>query len=151
MCFNKTEESKILIAKRDITVYKVGVYANKQMFTPYFITSYCYRRKTLAYQTIKFNEDSINIGLHSVLSLYGCYASLIGCMCFFSNGNVYPFISTNVLCNSTYVGKFIIPKGSIYMVNFYNEVVSDKLIYTGEFKNINKNKDFNVKDLWKEK
>jgi hypothetical protein len=37
------------------------------------------------------------------------------------------------------------------MVNFYNEVVSNVLIYTGKFKRINKNKTFNVKELWKEK
>ena len=82
MCFNKTKESKILIAKRDITVYKVGVYADVQMFTPYFMTNYCYRRKALANQTVTFNKNSINIGLHSVLSLEGCYASLIGCIRF---------------------------------------------------------------------
>lgn len=28
MCFIRTKESKLLIAKRDITVYKVGVYAD---------------------------------------------------------------------------------------------------------------------------
>lgn len=31
MCFIKTKESKLLIAKRDITVYKVGVYADVHM------------------------------------------------------------------------------------------------------------------------
>lgn len=48
MCFIRTKESKLLIAKRDITVYKVGIYADVQMFTPYFMTDYCYRRKALA-------------------------------------------------------------------------------------------------------
>ena len=47
MCFIKTKESKLLIAKRDITVYKVGIYADVQMFTPYFMTDYFYRRKHL--------------------------------------------------------------------------------------------------------
>lgn len=84
MCFIKTKESKLLIAKRDIIVYKVGVYADVQMFTPYFMTDYCYRRKALANQTVTFNKNYINIGLHSVLSLEGCYASLIGCIRFFS-------------------------------------------------------------------
>lgn len=28
MCFNKTEESKLLIAKRDITVYKLDCFAD---------------------------------------------------------------------------------------------------------------------------
>ena len=136
MCFIRTKESKLLIAKRDITVYKVGVYADVQMFTPYFMTDYCYRRKALANQTVTFNKNSINIGLHSVLSLEGCYASLIGCIRFFSNGSHIPFI---------------IPRDSLYMVNSYNEVVSNRLIYTGEFKHINKNEDFNIKELWKEK
>lgn len=151
MCFIRTKESKLLIAKRDITVYKVGVYADVQMFTPYFFTDYCYRRKALANQTVTFNKNSINIGLHSVLSLEGCYASLIGCIRFFSNGSRIPFIIVNVLCNHVYIGKFIIPKGSTYIINCYNEVVSDTLIYTGEFKHINKNENFNIKELWKEK
>ena len=54
---------------------------------------------------------------------------------------MYPFITTDVLYNHVYVGKFIIPKGSTYMVNYYNEVVSNTLVYTGNF---------NVKELWKE-
>jgi hypothetical protein len=29
MCFNKTKESKLLVAKRDITVYKVGCFADE--------------------------------------------------------------------------------------------------------------------------
>lgn len=146
MCFIRTKVSKLLIAKRDITVYKVGVYADVQMFTPYFMTDYCYRRKALANQTVTFNKNYINIGLHSVLSLEGYYASLIGCIRFFSNGSRIPFIIVNVLCNHVYIGKFIIPS----MVNSYNEVVSNRLIHTGEFKHINKNENFNVKDLWKE-
>lgn len=152
MCFIRTKESKLLIAKRDITVYKVGVYADTQMFTPYFIIDYCYIRKALANETVAFNKDSIDKGLHSVLSVYGCYASLIGCTNFFSsNRNRIPFITVNTLCNNVYVGKFIIPRDSLYMVNSYNEVVSNRLIYTGEFKHINKNEDFNIKELWKEK
>lgn len=152
MCFTKTKESKLLTAKRDITVYKIGVSVDAQMFTPYFMTDYCYIRKALAEETVAFNKDSIDKGLHSVLSVYGYNASLIRCICFFSsNRNNFPFITVNTLCNNVYVGKFIIPRGSLYMVNSYNEVVSNRLIYTGKFKRINKNEDFNVKELWKEK
>lgn len=115
------------------------------------MTDYCYRRKALANQIVTFNKNYINIGLHSVLSLEGCYASLIGYIRFFSNGSRIPFIVVNVLCNHVYIGKFIIPRDSLYMVNSHNEVVSNRLIYTGEFKYINKNENFNVKDLWKEK
>ena len=151
MCFNKTKESKILIAKRDITVYKVGCFADEVRFYSYFMTTYMYSRKTPMRECVDFNRDSIDMGLHSLLSLQGVYDPRAEAMCFYPNGNLYPFITANVLYNHVYVGKFIIPKGSAYMVNFYNEVVSNTLMYTGEFKYINKNKAFNVKDLWKEK
>lgn len=35
------------------------------------------------------------------------------------------------------------------MVNSYNEVVSNRLIYTGEFKHINKNENFKLKNYGK--
>lgn len=152
MCFNKTKESKILVAKRDITVYKVGCFADKVRFYPYFMTTYMYSKETPMHEYVEFDKDSINRGLHSLLSLQGVYNVLDESMLFFTNGNRFPFIITitKVLCNNIYVGKFIIPKGSTYIVNFYNEVVSNTLIYTGKFKHINKNENFNVKDLWKE-
>ena len=136
MCFNKTEESKLLIAKRDITVYKVGCFADEVRFYSYFMTTYMYSRNTPMRECVDFNRDSINIGLHSLLSLRGVCNSQTKDMLFFPNGNVYPFIIT---------------KGSIYVVNCYNEVVSNTLVYTGKFKHINKNEAFNVKELWKEK
>ena len=106
-----------------------------------------YSRNTPMREYVDFNRDSINIGLHSLLSLQGVYDSRTKDMLFFPNGNLYPFITTNVLYNNVFVGKFIIPKGSIYVVNCYNEVVSNTLIYTGKFKYINKNKNFNIKKL----
>ena len=151
MCFYKTKESKVLVAKRDITVYKIGCYANELIFNPYFMTTYMYRKETPMRECVEFDKNSINIGLHSLLSLQGVYNVLDENTLFFSNGNMFPFITTNVLYNKVFVGKFIIPKGSTYIVNFYNEVVSDVLIYTGKFKYINKNENFNVKGLWKEK
>lgn len=117
MCFCKTKESKILVAKRDITVYKVGCYADEFMFYPYFRTTYMYCRKTSMYECVDFDRNFIDIGLHSLLSLQGTYNSLTKCMLFFSNGTLYPFITIDVLYAHIYVGKFIIPKGSIYVVN----------------------------------
>lgn len=151
MCFNKTKESKLLIAKRDITVYKVGCFADEVRFYSYFMTTYKYSRNDSMRECVDFDRNSIDIGLHSLLSLRGVYNSLTKDMSFFPNGNLYPFIITNVLYNDVYVGKFIIPKGSTYVVNYYNEVVSNTLVYTGKFKYINKNENFNVKELWKEK
>ena len=110
-----------------------------------------YSRNTPMRELVDFDRNSIDIGLHSLLSLQRVYSSLTKDMLFFPNGNLYPFITTNVLYNHVSVGKFIIPKGSTYVVNCYNEVVSNTLIYTGKFKYINKNENFNVKELWKEK
>lgn len=151
MCFTKTKESKLLIAKRDITVYKVGCFAEEVRFYSYFMTTYMYRRNNPMRECVDFDRNSIDIGLHSLLSLQGISDLLTGFMLFFPNGNLYPFITTDVLYKPVYVGKFIIPKGSTYMVNCYNEVVSNTLVYTGKFKCINKNEKFNVKELWKEK
>lgn len=135
MCFNKTKESKLLIAKRDITVYKVGCFADEVRFYSYFMTTYTYSRNAPMRECVDFDRNSIDIGLHSLLSLQGIYNSRTEDISFFSNGNLYPFI---------------IPKGSTYIVNCHNEVVSNTLIHTGKFKYINKNENFNVKDLWKE-
>ena len=139
------------VAKRDFYVYKVGCFADKVRFYPYFRANYMYSRKTPMRECVDFDRNSIDIGLHSLLSLQGICDSRTKYMLFFPNGNLYPFITTDVLFKPVYVGKFIIPKGSTYMVNCYNEVVSNTLVYTGKFKHINKNKDFNVKELWKEK
>ena len=40
MCFCKTRLSKVLRAKRDIVVYKIGIEANKAIFTPYFMEDF---------------------------------------------------------------------------------------------------------------
>ena len=151
MCFNKTKESKLLIAKKDIIVYKVGCFADEVRFYPYFMTTYMYNKETPMRECVDFDRNSIDIGLHSLLSLQWICNSETKDMLFFSNGSLYPFITTNVLYSNVYVGKFIIPKGSTYIVNCYNEIVSNTLIYTGKFKYINKNENFNVKELWKEK
>ena len=36
MCFYKTRQSKVLIAKRDIKVYKIGIYADYTSFNPFY-------------------------------------------------------------------------------------------------------------------
>lgn len=151
MCFYKTRQSKVLRAKRDIVVYKIGCFADEVRFYPYFMTTYMYRKKTPTHECIEFNVTCIKIGLHSLLSLQGVYNVSDENTIFLSNGNIFPFLITNVLYDNVYVGKFIIPKGSIYIVNSFKEVVSNTLIYTGKFKYINKNENFNVKELWKEK
>ena len=43
MCFWKSKRSKVLRAKRDIVVYKIGDFADEDTFTPYFINSFTYK------------------------------------------------------------------------------------------------------------
>ena len=94
MCFIRTKESKLLIAKRDITVYKVGCFADEVRFYSYFMTTYMYSRNTPMRECVDFDRDSINIGLHSLLSLQGVCDLWTKDMFFFPNGNLYPFITT---------------------------------------------------------
>ena len=42
MCFYKTKQSKVLKAKRDIKVYKLGVYADGDSFNPFFYQEFEY-------------------------------------------------------------------------------------------------------------
>ena len=42
MCFWKSKQSKVLRAKRDIVVYKIGDKANKNTFVLYFIGTFNY-------------------------------------------------------------------------------------------------------------
>ena len=56
MCFYKTKESKVLIAKRDIKVYKIGVYANKGIFNPFFRSYFEYSTNQIVFEKVKFTN-----------------------------------------------------------------------------------------------
>ena len=40
MCFIRTKESKVLVAKRGIKVYKIGAYADEDTFIPFFYINF---------------------------------------------------------------------------------------------------------------
>ena len=42
MCFYKTKKSKVLIAKRNIKVYKIGIYADNDSFNPFYYDNFKY-------------------------------------------------------------------------------------------------------------
>ena len=146
MCFWKSKQSKVLIAKRDIVVYKIGVYADKGIFKPFYYQEFEYPVNQIVFTKVKFT-DTIDCGFHSYIncklvffydkvSLYSCGKLIL-----------WIFLPTNTV----YLGEFIIPKGAIYCLNRYGEVVSDKLIYTGNHIEITSDKIYNSKELWKEK
>ena len=146
MCFYKTRQSKVLIAKRDIKVYKIGVYADEGIFKPFFNSYFKYFTNQIVFEKVKFT-NMITQGLHSYIMyelvsftlnvyLYSC-RNLIGHIC--------------LTAYKVYLGEFIIPKGATYCLNRYGEVVSDKLMYTGNHIKIISDKIYNSKELWKEK
>ena len=144
MCFYKTKQSKVLKAKRGIKVYKIGVYADEGIFKPFFRSYFEYPVNQIVFTEVKFT-DTINWGFHSYINcelvssynnvkLYSCGKSILW-----------------VSLPTVYLGEFIIPKGATYCLNRYGEVVSDKLMYTGNHIEITSDKIYNSKELWKEK
>ena len=146
MCFYKTRQSKILIAKRDIKVYKIGVYADEGIFKPFFYQEFEYPVNQIVFEKVKFT-DTINWGFHSYINckLVSSYNNVN----LYSCGKLILYIS--LLTDTVYLGEFIIPKGATYCLNNNGEVVSDKLMYTGNHIEITSNRIDNSKKLWKEK
>ena len=143
MCFYKTKQSKVLKAKRDIKVYKIGVYADESIFKPFFRSYFEYFTNQIVFEKVKFT-DTINCGFHSYIN-----CELVS---FYNNVNLYSCgkLILWISLQTVYLGEFIIPKGATYCLNRYGEVVSDKLMYTGNHIKITSDRIYNSKELWKE-
>ena len=147
MCFYKTKESKVLIAKRDIKVYKLGTYADNDSFNPFFYKDFTYSVNLTVFEKVEFTNRIIERGLHSYIMCklvpFGTDIDLYSC------GNI--IYSISVPAYAIYLGEFIIPKGATYCLNRNGEVVSDVLMYTGKYVELKPYKQYNTKELWKEK
>ena len=150
MCFCKSIESKILIAKRDIIVYKLGYWASLFKFYSLYQSDYCYYENKTVKENVLFNNNTIDIGFHSY----------INCKIRPSKNNHFDYIKlyyinnrilTCYYLNEIFLGKFIIPKGATYCMNNSYEVVSDSIVYTGNYIRLSDDISINTKDLWKEK
>lgn len=143
MCFWKSKQSKVLIAKRDIKVYKIGSYADGDSFNPFFYSYFEYPVNQIVFTEVKFT-DTINWGFHSYINCKLVFfydeVSLYSC------GKLILWVSLPTV----YLGEFIIPKGTTYCLNNNGEVVSNKLMYTGNHIEITSDKIYNSKELWKE-
>ena len=144
MCFIRTKESKVLVAKRGIKVYKIGVYADEGIFKPFFRSYFEYPVNQIVFTEVKFT-DTIDWGFHSYINceLVSSYNKIN----LYSCEKLIHWISLQTV----YLGEFIIPKGATYCLNRYGEVVSDKLMYTGNHIEITSDRIYNSKELWKEK
>lgn len=155
MCFWKSEKSKVLRAKRDIVVYKIGEFADKDTFIPYFMNSFTYKTSKKCQICPDFKGRVIKVGFHSYINII--VTSFKSCQLYAiikkntkqkSIISMYPIFQDQ---DTLYLGKFIIPKGAIYCVNELNEIVSNEMIYTGQYSSVLKALDTNLKELWKEK
>lgn len=147
MCFCKSKESKILIAKRDIKVYKIGTYATEDIFKPFFRDEFKYHVNQLVSETVVF-KSTIERGLHSYLNCTVSPASLDSMDIYTLGCFQYRLCSS---LHTIFLGKFIIPRGATYCLNRVGEVVSDSLVYTGNYVKVWSDKKYDTKELWKEK
>lgn len=147
MCFIRTKESKVLVAKRGIKVYKIGAYADEDTFIPFFYSNFDYPVNQLVVEPVIF-ADSIEYGLHSYLNciLYPLYPTAVD---LYTQGNLRYTLS--LLLYSIFLGEFLIPAGTLYCLNSSGEVVSNRLIYTGNYIKVQPNKKYDTRKLWKEK
>ena len=149
MCFWKSKQSKVLRAKRDIVVYKIGVEANKDAFVPYFVNSFIYTTD-IKYQTSPdFGSNLMVVGYHGYINIIITSSSVPISVAIQKNTKDKPVISiypSNY--ESLYLGKFIVPKGAIYCVNELNEIVSNKMIYTGQYSSVWEALDTNLKEYF---
>lgn len=148
MCFWKSKQSKVLKAKRDIVVYKIGVEANKAIFTPYFMTNFSYIAGIKNTTNPNFDISHIKEGFHGYINIVLTITVVTPvCIVIQKNTKDKPTISIYPTHNEfLYLGKFIVPKGAIYCVNKDNEIVSNQIIYTGQYSNVWRIFDTNLKE-----
>ena len=146
MCFIRTKESKVLVAKRGIKVYKIGAYADEGTFKPFFYSDFDYPVNQLVVEPVIF-ADSIEYGLHSYLNciLYPLYPAAVD---LYTQRNLRYTLSLSLY--SIFLGEFLIPAGTLYCLNSKGEVVSNRLIYTGNYIKVQPGKKYIAKELWKE-
>ena len=137
MCFWKSKQSKVLRAKRDIVVYKIGTVADKNTFVPYFIGSFKYQTGIKCQTSPEFGSNLIIEGYHGYINIVITSFAIPVSVAIQKNTKDKPVISLYPsIYEPLYLGKFIVPKGAIYCVNELNEIVSNQIIYTGQYSNV---------------
>lgn len=133
---------KYQVADKDIEVYKIVLDANKQSCKSIvrgfnYTTNILYKIPTLECNEIARRYGTIKIekayhsytgvqficdsAFHRVNGVYRCKRIIFG--------NRRMFVPFK---NDSYIATFIIPKGAVYTINSYGEVVSNKIMYTGK-------------------
>ena len=149
MCFWKSKQSKVLRAKRDIVVYKIGNEANKNAFVPYFICSFKYLTGIKCQTSPDFKSNLMIIGYHGYINIVITSSSVPVSVTIQKNTKDKPVISIYPShYKPLYLGKFIVPKGAIYCINERNEIISNEMIYTGQYSSVWEALDTNLKEFF---
>ena len=144
MCWIEIKDNiNVQIADKDFKVYKIVLDANKQSCTS-IVKGFNYTVNTLyAIPTIESKIINPYCGKIKIEKAYHSYTRI-----HFICGASYYILDGATRCkdllfgnkavcipfeNDGYIATFIIPKGSIYIINTKGEVVSDKIIYTGRY------------------
>ena len=138
MCFWKSKQSKVLRAKRDIVVYKIGDFADKDTFVPYYMNSFTYKTNVPCRICPDFKSNAITIGFHGYINILVTVDNPSELNAIVQKNDKYRSVIAiyGTFQYTLYLGRFIIPKGSIYCVNDSNEIVSNQIIYTGQYSNV---------------
>lgn len=138
MCYKAftNQCAKKHIAKKDLAVFKVGRLDNNN-FVPHYHEFYRYKIGVKQPKIeLLYNPEtrSINCGYHSYK--YAGFkiwepAILSSRINILIDLYVYPVIYSCLKTKPVIIGKFIIPKGSAYYKNRYNEIVSEQIKFTG--------------------
>ena len=149
MYFWKSKQSKVLRAKRDIVVYKIGTVADKNTFVPYFVNNFIYTMGIKYRESPDFGSNLMIMGYHGYINITITSSSVPVSVVIQKNTKDKPVISiypSNY--KPLYLGKFIVPKGAIYCVNELNEIISNQMIYTGQYSSVWKALDTNLKEYF---
>lgn len=149
MCFQKTKESEVLIAEKDIVVYKIGEFADKDTFVPYYVNNYTYKTGIQCQTCPDFRDDFIVIGFHGYINIRVSERLHPSMIIVHKNTKKKSQIHVYLTYGKPlYLGKFVVPKGAIYCVNESNEIVSDQIIYTGQYSNVQRVFNTNLKEFF---
>ena len=148
MCFWKSKQSKVLRAKRAIVVYKIGEFADENTFIPYYVNNFTYKIGRKCQICPDFEGHSITVGFHGYINIIVTDIKFPQLHAVIQkNTKQKPLISIySTFQDALYLGKFIVPKGAIYCVNELNEIVSNQIIYTGQYSNVWRLFDTNLKE-----
>ena len=144
MCWIEIKDNvNVQIADKDFKVYKIVLDASKQSCTS-IVKDFVYTANTLyAIPTIESKVIDPYCGKIKIEKSYHSYTGI-----YFIWDASYCILGGATRCrdllfgkqkvcipikNDAYIATFIIPKGATYIINTKDEIVSDKIIYTGRY------------------